>query len=1717
MLNKRISWIGIVLVVLPVLAFASTSLSWWIPEQGNKQVVQSNTALAYDQTLRSLLVFEDNFENNAAGWSFSNSTVNQWFSGFPEDFLAEGEESVGLYVSKGADTFAYVNDEAAVSHAYKSFQLPSGIDKVRVHFDWVSGGYSIFDEERGELIGRDYLQVWLVPQAFVPTANVPITAENSQGMKISPFAYFENSWMVQRENALVELGPLAGTPVKIVLEWVNQGEGLGTVPAAVRALSIAAIDCGVIDQLPFVEDFSFESLSRDCWTRVANNEGNATWEFSELMVEGGLQPDYFMPVAMIDRSGSGGVNDDWLITPTVKLTGNQQLVYSYKAGAVIEGDPFRILYSNTGAAVTQFTHTLVPVANYNSLVFTEEVVPLVDEEGNPLIGDITLAWHIPSGGNQGGLVSIANVRIEDIPACELPRNLVVREVDADSATIAWTASESSLQWEVAVLPVGSDVPEDGVAVERPEFVAEGLENDAIYEVYVRTKCTTATGDVFSSWAGPVSFRTTLVPVALPYVEDFEDEPLFGWSNDAINTWIIGEAVNNGGTHALYITDDGGLSNHYDRYQRQVSHVFKDLIIPEGASDLAVALDWRNRGEANTDQFKIWLVPISYVPVAGRELRGDDRHIQLGQELSFTDSNVFVSSEVRADIRTFAGQQARLIFEWINLGFSGNQPPAVVDNLVVKTANCPQPFGTSATEITQNGAEISWDPADGVTNYDVYVATTAVPPLDTTTPTHANVTSSLALTDLQANTRYYVWVRARCGDGTTGFWIEPIHFITKQVPADLPFTDGFEDGMDWSVDVGQINAWTRGGAIANQGTQAVYISENQGQNYAYNVQEASVSHVYRDIVVPVDAEELTLTFDWMAEGEISRNNPKDYFRVLKVPNSTVPTGGEVLPVNETHVLVGQPYYGASFDWKTAAAVIDVRENQGEVIRVVFEWINQEEGGLQPPAAIDNVRVSVSTCLSVKNPIAERVSHTNAMRLSWTPQGNETKWEVFTTLQGNPAPDAATPGIVVEGDPHLVLEDVEEGQYFVYYVRAICEAIEGDDKAIWVGPTLYSYFIPPVCIDLEGGIEGTPTNESNTYVICEQGPVTKKLNVSYFNSKRTNMYKVEAIEYNPPFPFIGGDMVDLTIDDEWSKRIALGFDFCFFDQSYNSVLISTNGAITFSIADEVEGGRYQPESFSSWFFDQPIPFASEEENAPFLNAIFGVMQDLDPSASPDDFSINYQILGTYPCRALVFNIYHMGLYDRYYDINDIEGSTQTSQIVLYEGTNSIDVYVKNRPTVPVPVNPEANPRHNNGNGLIGIQNGEGTLAYTPENRNTGDWTASNEAWRFTPDGESTVDFKWYKDNVFYSADAEIEVEVTESTTYTARATYAMCEGDDLVVERVFKFVKEDFPAIELPDVYACGSTSDPDNKVQIELTEQRELLGALLGEQSEAKFEVRFFENADLTGEIQGPLTVETRQTVYVELLNKLTHCTQILTFDAVRIAPIVVTQLPAITACESYVLPTLAEGERYFSQPTGKGIAYEAGDLYEVLGTSTLYIYKSEDGSSCYGESVVHLTIYEAAVADQIDNQNIQCERFFLPELSANNSYHTAPRGGGEVLQAGEEIIQPTTIYIYAQNGPNAVNCWDESSFVINFEACPIPKGFSPNGDGINDTFDLSNHGISKIQIFNRNGREVYAHGENYTNQFEGKDKNGNQLPAATYYYIVISHGKQRTGWVQINY
>ena len=91
---------------------------------------------------------------------------------------------------------------------------------------------------------------------------------------------------------------------------------------------------------------------------------------------------------------------------------------------------------------------------------------------------------------------------------------------------------------------------------------------------------------------------------------------------------------------------------------------------------------------------------------------------------------------------------------------------------------------------------------------------------------------------------------------------------------------------------------------------------------------------------------------------------------------------------------------------------------------------------------------------------------------------------------------------------------------------------------------------------------------------------------------------------------------------------------------------------------------------------------------------------------------------------------------------------------------------------------------------------------------------------------------------------------------------------------------------------------------------------------------------------------------------------------------------------------------------------------------------------------------------------------------------------------------------------------------IDTMAIVIPTGYTPNGDNINDYFEilgLNNYDTKILQVYNRYGNLVFK-SDNYNSTWDGTLlDSGESLPDATYYYLLqLDNGKIESGYVYIN-
>ncbi|MDN3709552.1 gliding motility-associated C-terminal domain-containing protein [Myroides ceti] len=103
-------------------------------------------------------------------------------------------------------------------------------------------------------------------------------------------------------------------------------------------------------------------------------------------------------------------------------------------------------------------------------------------------------------------------------------------------------------------------------------------------------------------------------------------------------------------------------------------------------------------------------------------------------------------------------------------------------------------------------------------------------------------------------------------------------------------------------------------------------------------------------------------------------------------------------------------------------------------------------------------------------------------------------------------------------------------------------------------------------------------------------------------------------------------------------------------------------------------------------------------------------------------------------------------------------------------------------------------------------------------------------------------------------------------------------------------------------------------------------------------------------------------------------------------------------------------------------------------------------------------------------------------------------------------------YINSVNNEGCIASTEQRVEVIN---CSVQKGISPNGDGLNDAFDLTNYHPLEVSIYNRYGKQVYHHANGYNNQWTGQDSAGKSLPDGTYYYRIVTVSEELTGYVYL--
>ena len=355
------------------------------------------------------------------------------------------------------------------------------------------------------------------------------------------------------------------------------------------------------------------------------------------------------------------------------------------------------------------------------------------------------------------------------------------------------------------------------------------------------------------------------------------------------------------------------------------------------------------------------------------------------------------------------------------------------NLTYTGEVCFAPTGLTSSNVTESAATLSWTESGNSTAWVLEYGTAS----DYSDATTVNVsgTPTTSLSGLSALTTYYVRVMADCGSN----WLTG-SFTTSAVaePVGTSWSDDFDGNLGWELINGSCtNVWVHGNA-ANNGGQALYISNDGGASNAYTNNSAAV--VYATKLLGFEQGKYEFSYDWLCNGE----STYDYMRVALVPASVTLTAGTSLPSGLTTSAVptgwialdGGGKLNLSTAWQGNSVAVTLT---GGNYYLVFVWRDDTSQGSNPPAAVDNVSITKIACDQDVTNLAVSDITTTGANLAWE-GGEASQWQVVYST------DASFENVteeIVSTDSYYMTGLQPSTVYYVK-VRAYCG---GEDFGSW----------------------------------------------------------------------------------------------------------------------------------------------------------------------------------------------------------------------------------------------------------------------------------------------------------------------------------------------------------------------------------------------------------------------------------------------------------------------------------------------------------------------------------------------------------------------------------------------------------------------------------------------------------------------------------------------
>ena len=707
----------------------------------------------------------------------------------------------------------------------------------------------------------------------------------------------------------------------------------------------------------------------------------------------------------------------WIISPEIPLDGGAELTFNlaltdYNYADPIEDftaqadDKFVVLASSDNGATWAI---LEQWDNQGSANVYNQIATAGEEVAVDLSAfadqNVRIAFYVEStqaGGDND--IHVGNVHIDHLSPCARISDFAVSNITKTSAEFSWTANAGEAAWRFEYKKAADTEWISQDITENP-YLLEGLDVYTAYEARVAAICDASDEDGISSFRKPISFKTV---AGIPFLETFNGTMPNEWKrytcwmdslmedpdNYALETasagWQVGAA--NGAFAAsdnhLYLNIDGASCHYWlvspiVELEDNVQLTF-DLALTKFSGQLQPI----EPGQQDDDKFYVL-----YTLDGGATWEVLKYWDNNSSEEPFDNiSSLADGQSVAIDLSEFAGQSIAIAFYGESSEDNGDNNIHIDNVRIDFIPDCNRPTGLIVENITDHSASFAWDePEDGVSAWEYAVIVN--PSADTVPAAEAfaghNVSElTLTIDELQENTPYAFFLRHACEGASSEYIVR--NFQTMQTPAELPYEDGFEAGLSWVLSNGNFtNKWILGEAVHNgEGTHALYIS-NDGTAHAYTNSSGGQMVVATKTFNFSEEGVYSVSFDWMNQGE----GNYDILCVALIPDGEMPeagaaTGQWALPEGWTSLHEGAKL-SLKNTWQSSSYELNIEDAGIRTIALV--WRQDNSGGTNPPAAVDNIRIARLACPTpIDLAVVEESATTTSVQLEWTPKAGENNW-------------------------------------------------------------------------------------------------------------------------------------------------------------------------------------------------------------------------------------------------------------------------------------------------------------------------------------------------------------------------------------------------------------------------------------------------------------------------------------------------------------------------------------------------------------------------------------------------------------------------------------------------------------------------------------------------------------------------------------------------------